>query len=104
MENVVFRPRLKREKGYDGLIKVHKWLKDTGKSVTVYPGLGLTSSEIKARIKNRSFIPNANGLGFNADAKITELQGLSIIDLMRSHANEKPKLEKLAKAVKDGKK
>lgn len=90
--NDLLRPRRPREKGYDDLVKVIKRRRESGEAPIVYPGKGLTSTEIRSRIRNKSIIPGTGGLGYSEEKGITEIMGMSRIDLMRSHANEKPRL------------
>lgn len=63
----------------------------------VYPGKGLTGSEIRARMRNRSFVPDGKGLSYSDEKGVEAVKSMSRIDLMRSSANEKPKIDQMKK-------
>lgn len=78
--------------GYEDLVVAINRHRATGKGKIVYPGKSLSSADIRARLRNGSIEANADRMAFSGEKGIAELQGMSKIDLMRSHANEKPKL------------
>lgn len=91
---MVERPRRKREKSYDDLKRVHAFFKENGQGKIVYPGKSLSGPEIRARVKNRSLKIGVDGLSYSDDKEVAAVLGMNKTDLMRSHANEKPKIEK----------
>lgn len=91
---MVERPRRKREKSYAELAKVHAFFKENGQGQIVYPGKGLSSSEIRARVKNRSLKIGTDGFSYSDGKEVAAILGMNKTDLMRSHANETPKIEK----------
>lgn len=87
------KPKRRPKGNIDALLKCILSRKAAKDGKIVYPGKGLTGVEIRARMLNRSFIPDGKGLTFVDEKEVEAIKGMSRIDLMRSHANEKPKLE-----------
>lgn len=89
----ISRPKRRLRGSYKDLIKCILARKEAQDGKIVYPGKSLSGSDIRSRLRNRSLVADGKGLNFSAEKGIAEAQGMSKIELMRSIANDKPKID-----------
>lgn len=91
----ISKPRRRLIGSYKDLIRSILAMREAKDGKIVYPGKGLTGREIRARVLNKSYLPSVNGLSYSEEKGVADVLRMSRIELLRSHVNEKPVIEKM---------